>query len=58
MPAIVHLTKRQWKLFIFYTLQKENLKASGLFTASGLTIIESDFWSIIQASSTLVNIQG
>jgi hypothetical protein len=42
MPAVVHLAKRQWKLFVFYTLQKENLKTSGLFTASGLKIIETD----------------
>jgi DNA-binding HxlR family transcriptional regulator len=44
MPAVVHLAKGQWKLLVIYTLQKENLKVSGLFTASGLTIIESDSW--------------
>jgi hypothetical protein len=44
LPAVVHISRRQWKLLVFYTLQKENLKASGLFTAPGLTIIKSDPW--------------
>jgi hypothetical protein len=44
MPAVVHPAKRQWKLIVFYTLQKENIKDSGLFTAFGLKIIESDPW--------------
>jgi hypothetical protein len=42
MPAVKHISKHQWKLLAFYTLRKENLKASGLFTASGLTTIETD----------------
>jgi len=42
MPAVVHISMQSWKLLVIYTLQKEKLKASGLFTASGLTIIESD----------------
>jgi len=44
MPAVVHLAKHQWKLLVIYTLQKENPIALGIFTAAGLTIIESDLW--------------
>jgi hypothetical protein len=46
MPAFVHLSKQSWKLLVIYTLQKENPKASGLFTASGFTIIESAPWQV------------
>jgi hypothetical protein len=48
MPArkaclgVVDISEQVWKLLGFYTLQKENLKASGLFTARGFTILEFD----------------
>jgi hypothetical protein len=58
MPAIVHISKHQWKLLVIYTLQKEKLQDSGIFTAFGLTFIVSNHWQLIHASTTLVNIQG